>query len=77
MNFEANVPLFGEFVRYVPCFEVAAFQAEAGRQVRAMRAGENYLARLDFEKFRADNSWATVGQVFGHAVGETLNRGQK
>jgi glycosyltransferase involved in cell wall biosynthesis len=70
-------PLFGEFVRYVPCFDQGAFQVEAERQVLATRTGKNYLSLLDAEKFRAENSWISVGKTFLDAIGETLNRGQR
>src|SRR5256885_3737178 len=36
-------PVFGDLVRYVPCFDLRPFQREAEEQIRRMRAGENYL----------------------------------
>src|SRR5260370_30234772 len=47
-------PVFGDFLRYVPCFDLAGFQREAEAQVRKTRAGENYLDSLDLAGFRSE-----------------------
>lgn len=53
-------PLFGDFVRYAPPFEVAAFQSIAERELKAMRTGENYLAKMNLAQFKQENSWETT-----------------
>jgi glycosyltransferase involved in cell wall biosynthesis len=63
-------PIFGELVRYVPCFDLDKFKAEAKEQILKMRAGENYLARMNLGQFRKENSWATVSEVFCRALAE-------
>ncbi len=62
--------VFGEFPRYVPCFDVNAFEAEAERQVRAMRAGRNYLSEMNLEEFCRKHSWQAAGDTFCAAVEE-------
>ena len=57
-------PLFGDFVRYAPPFELPAFQAAAEDQIKKMRAGDNYLERLDLAEFKHANSWATTQEKF-------------
>src|SRR6185503_2408485 len=36
-------PVFGEFIRYVPAFNLDAYRLAAEDEVRRMRIGENYL----------------------------------
>jgi glycosyltransferase involved in cell wall biosynthesis len=61
-------PVFGNFVRYVPPFDLAAFQAAAEDEIRKMRAGENYLERLDLAEFKHANSWETTQGKFLSAL---------
>lgn len=63
-------PLFEDLLRYVPCFSVSDFIRETETQVNAARAGENYLRKLDLEKFRKINSWSTVEETFCQALDE-------
>jgi glycosyltransferase involved in cell wall biosynthesis len=63
-------PLFGEFVRYVPCFDGAAFQREAERQVLLLRGGANYLSRLNLDPFCRANAWETLEREFVETLGE-------
>jgi glycosyltransferase involved in cell wall biosynthesis len=63
-------PLFGDMLRYVPCFAVSEFIRETEAQVNAARAGENYLRKLDLEAFRKTNSWTTVEETFCQALDE-------
>jgi glycosyltransferase involved in cell wall biosynthesis len=65
---ETYRPLFGNLVRYAPCFDLEQFKEEAKEQILKMRAGENYLEKMDLEKLRKENSWATVRQVFCQAL---------
>jgi glycosyltransferase involved in cell wall biosynthesis len=53
-------PVFGNFVRYVPPFDLAALQSAAEDEIKRMRAGDNYLARLDLAEFKRANSWETT-----------------
>lgn len=57
-------PVFGDFVRYVPPFDRAAFQSAAENEIQQMRAGENYLTRLDLAEFKRENSWETTQARF-------------
>lgn len=64
-------PLFGEFVRYAPAFDLAAFQQVAEREIRRMREGVNDLERTDLSAFKRENSWETTQAKFLRAL-ETL-----
>jgi glycosyltransferase involved in cell wall biosynthesis len=61
-------PVFGEFVRYVPPFDLKAFQGAAEDEIRKMRRGENYLDRLDLTEFKRANSWETTQAKFLSAL---------
>lgn len=62
-------PVFGNFVRYVPPFDRAAFQAAAEDEIRRMRAGANCLDRLSLAEFKQSNSWETTQGRFLGALG--------
>jgi glycosyltransferase involved in cell wall biosynthesis len=57
-------PLFGDFVRYAKPFDLDAFQDAAGREILRMRAGENYLDKMDLARFKQENSWETTQAKF-------------
>jgi len=57
-------PLFGDFVRYAPPFDLAAFQEAAEREILQMRSGVNYLDRMDLARFKQENSWETTQAKF-------------
>src|SRR6185436_17038050 len=57
-------PVFGDFIRYVPAFNLEAYRLAAEDEVRRMRIGENYLHNLDLAQFKRDNSWATTQSKF-------------
>jgi glycosyltransferase involved in cell wall biosynthesis len=57
-------PVFGDYVRYVPPFDLAAFQSAAEDQIKKMRAGDNYLDHLDLAEFKRANSWETTQHKF-------------
>jgi glycosyltransferase involved in cell wall biosynthesis len=57
-------PVFGQLVRYVPCFDVQSLQREADFQIAEMRAGRNYLEAAQVEAFQGINSWEAVRRVF-------------
>lgn len=57
-------PVFGEFARYVPAFDLSAFQKEAQKIVLESRAGRTYLDTLELGSFRQVNSWEHTRQVF-------------
>ena len=57
-------PVFGEFARYVPAFNLSAFENEAERQILESRAGRTYLDSLDLAEFRRVNSWENTRAVF-------------
>lgn len=57
-------PVFGDYARYVPAFDLGAFQREAAELVRRSRAGSTYLDGLQLEAFRSANSWEATRAVF-------------
>jgi glycosyltransferase involved in cell wall biosynthesis len=57
-------PLFGDFARYAPSFDLTAFQRLAEQELTSMRAGQNYLDRMDLAAFKRDNSWTTTQGCF-------------
>jgi glycosyltransferase involved in cell wall biosynthesis len=57
-------PVFGDYVRYVPPFDLNAFQGAAEDQIKRMRADDNYLDRLDLTEFKRANSWETTQGKF-------------
>lgn len=57
-------PLFGDFVRYAPPFDLGAFQDVANREILRMRNGENYLETMDLARFKQENSWETTQAKF-------------
>jgi glycosyltransferase involved in cell wall biosynthesis len=61
-------PLFGDFVRYAPAFDLKAFQEVAEREIRRMREGVNYLEKMDLSNFRKENSWETTQARFLEAL---------
>lgn len=64
-------PLFGDFVRYAPAFDLKQFQQVAEREILQMRAGRNYLAEMNLAAFKNENSWETTQSKFLRAL-ETL-----
>ena len=62
-------PLFGDFVRYAPPFDLNAFQDAASREILRMRSGENYLEKMDLARFKQENSWETTQAKFLRALG--------
>lgn len=67
---ETYRPVFGDLLRYVPCYDVNAFQHESEQQILAMRAGRNYLDQLDLKGFKEQCSWTTARETFLQALGE-------
>ena len=67
---ETYRPVFGDLLRYVPCYDARAFQREAEDQIRRMRAGENYLNSLDLRQFIENCSWQRARETFLSALGE-------
>jgi len=65
---ETYRPLFGDLLRYIPCFDLEKFQSEAGQQINEMRAGRNYLFGLAPGNFSEGHSWRATGRVFLRAV---------
>jgi glycosyltransferase involved in cell wall biosynthesis len=57
-------PLFGDFARYAPPFDLAQFQQVAEREITAMRSGKNYLEAMDLATFKRENSWETTQAKF-------------
>ncbi len=57
-------PVFREFARYVPAFELNRFQEEAESIILQSRAGSSYLDTLDLREFRLANSWENTHKTF-------------
>jgi glycosyltransferase involved in cell wall biosynthesis len=64
-------PLFGEFVRYAPPFNLTSFQTAAEQTIQAMRSGSNYLEKLDIASFGEENSWEKTQSRFLAALKTT------
>ena len=65
-------PIFGDFLRYVPCFDLKSFQDEAESQIREMRADKNYLAQMNVKDFSQIHSWNATAQVFLKVIEKLL-----
>ena len=61
-------PRFGDYARYVPAFNLAAFQAAAEREIQNMRAGNNYLEKMPLAEFKRENLWQTTQEKFLKAI---------
>jgi glycosyltransferase involved in cell wall biosynthesis len=57
-------PLFGDFVRYAPPFNLEAFRQTALNEIQEMRAGKNHLDARNLADFKRENSWETTGAKF-------------
>jgi glycosyltransferase involved in cell wall biosynthesis len=57
-------PVFGDFVRYVPCFDSNGFKRAVEDEVRRQRAGRNYLATMDAGKLKQALDWSTARENF-------------
>ncbi len=63
-------PVFGSFLQYVPCYDIAMFKSRAEDLVMQARQGQNYLAGMDLAKFKTDCSWPTARSQFLQALSE-------
>ncbi len=61
---EAYRPVFGDLLRYVPAFEVEAFQRAAADEILKCRAGQQRLDQAKLARFIQENSWDAVGERF-------------
>jgi len=68
--------IFGDFMHYVPCYDVEAFKTEAGQIIANMRAGQNYLSKLDLKTFCKAHSWEKTGGVFMTAANSSIKLGK-
>jgi len=57
-------PLFGDFVQYVPPFNLEAFQQTAATEIQEMRNDKNHLDTRDLADFKRENSWETTQAKF-------------
>jgi glycosyltransferase involved in cell wall biosynthesis len=65
---DAYRPVFGDLLRYVPAFDVNAFERAAADEILKSRAGQNTLNKAVLARFISENSWEAVGQRFLGAV---------
>lgn len=61
-------PVFGDLVRYAPCFDAEVFQQLSRQAVQASRAAGEVLAAAALVEFRKESSWAAAGQRFLQAI---------
>ncbi|HTV42313.1 MAG TPA: glycosyltransferase family 4 protein [Candidatus Sulfotelmatobacter sp.] len=63
-------PVFGDFVRYAPCFDRQAFKRMAEDEIRNQREGRNYLAKLDLRALTKSLDWKVSQANFVGAIKE-------
>ena len=61
---ETYRPIFGEYLRYVKCFDVDAFKVESKNIICHVRGGKNYLLQVDPNSFCRMHSWEKTGAAF-------------
>src|SRR5579883_1927064 len=61
-------PVFGDLLRYVPAFDVDAFQRAAADEIRKAREGIDTLDHARLARFIEENSWDAVGKRFLGAI---------
>jgi glycosyltransferase involved in cell wall biosynthesis len=57
-------PVFGNFVRYVDCFNSESFKHMAEAEVRWQRSGENYLTNMDLCGLKKTLDWSAPQASF-------------
>ena len=57
-------PVFGDFVRYVKCFDSDSFKRAVEDEIRRQRAGHNYLAGMDPTELKRAMDWSTAQKSF-------------
>jgi glycosyltransferase involved in cell wall biosynthesis len=57
-------PLFGDFIRYAPPFNLEAFQQTAERKIQEMRIGKSHLDPGALADFKRQNLWETTQTKF-------------
>jgi len=57
-------PVFGDFVRYVKCFDRGSFKRAVEDEVRQQRTGRNYLAGLDPSALKRTIDWSATQESF-------------
>jgi len=57
-------PVFGDFVRYVKCFDNDGFKRAVEDEVRQQRAGRNYLAGMNPAKLKQAMDWSAAQESF-------------
>ena len=62
---ECYPPVFGDFVRYVKPFDRDEFKRVVEEEICRQRAGQNYLASMDWTGLKQRLSWSTAQNNFG------------
>jgi glycosyltransferase involved in cell wall biosynthesis len=57
-------PVFGDFLRYVKCFDSDAFKQTAADEIQRQRIGENYLTKLNLEGLKKNMDWSASQASF-------------
>jgi glycosyltransferase involved in cell wall biosynthesis len=65
---------FGDFIRYVPSFDVEQFKRNVEEEVRNQRAGRNYLASMDWVGLKRELSWTTAQNNFRGLLARVENQ---
>ena len=61
---ECYPEVFGDFIRYVKPFDRDEFKRTVEAEVRRQRAGDNYLATMDWAALKQRLSWTTSQKNF-------------
>jgi glycosyltransferase involved in cell wall biosynthesis len=67
-DLEAYRPIFGNLVRYAPCFDLMIFQQRALECVQETRKGAAGLDAAELSRFRKESSWEAAGERFLNAA---------
>ena len=62
---ECYPPVFGDFVRYVKPFDRDEFKRVVEEEICRQRAGQNYLASMDWTGLKQRLGWSTAQNNFG------------
>lgn len=61
-------PIFGDLIKYAPCFDLNAFKKLAEDEILKMRNGQNDLDQSRLTRFKSENSWESAQDKFLSAL---------
>jgi len=71
---ECYPAVFGDFVRYVTPFDGEQFKRAVEEEVRNQRAGQNYLASMNWTDLKQRLSWTTAQKNFCELLDNVIRR---